>query len=134
MITLAAFDKCPICSRAGQANEWKKINHNVIWWERMCSNFHDLCGFTQHYWKSFEDTELRYLQFKIKDFYAYTYTTAYAEEAHYMGIISGTRFYHNEFPRGEIVQGPFQDWKDYVPDWDNLDKLNQKLNLLKTFA
>lgn len=134
MIVIPAFDKCPICSRAGKDNDWKKINHNSIWWERTCSNyFSNDCGFSQYYWKSYDDPELRYIRWHLKDFAAYTYTTAYAKEAKNIGVINGTRFYHKVFPRGESVQGPFQDWIDFMPDWDHLDKLNKKLNLLATF-
>lgn len=134
MIELLPFDKCPICSRAGRDNRWYKTNHNSIWWEKTCSNYDNRdCGFHQFYWKSYSDPTLRYIRWHLSDFTAYTYTTAYAEESKNVGIFSGTRFYHKKFPRGENVQGPFQDWYDFVPDWDNLDKLNTRLRLLRNF-
>lgn len=126
---LNSFDKCPICSRAGHDNPWKEINHNTMWWERMCGNYNYRCRFAQFYWQSFQDKTLRYIRFGLKDFYCYTYSEATTN----FSIIAGTYFYHNDFPRGQGVQGPFQIWPNFIPDWDNLEKLNDKLNLYKTF-
>jgi hypothetical protein len=124
---LNAFEKCPICSRAGYDNSWKEINYNSGWWEKMCDNYHHRCKFTQHYWQSFNDPTLRYIHFGLHNFYCYTYSESTAH------IIAGTYFYHNKFPRREVSQGPFQIWPDFIPDWDNLDKLNDKLKLYKIF-
>jgi hypothetical protein len=127
MITIPAYSKCPICSRANWDNTWREINHNEIWWERMCSNFNGNCGFAQFYWKSFEDQTLRYIRWNLKNFFCYTYADSS------LLLVPGTYFYHKVFPRGESVQNPFQKWQDFMPDWDNLEKLNDKLNVLRNF-
>jgi len=134
---LGAFEKCPICSRAGGSNNWRKINYNGNWWERKCSGYHTHCRFSQRYRKSFDDSTLIYFRFGLKDFDCYTYSEAYAKSIVFRfpnkSIVAGTYFYHKEYSRNSLVQELFQIWPDYYPDWDNLGKLNNKLNLLKTF-
>jgi len=134
---LIPYTECPICSRAGRTTKWTEINHNAMWWEKMCQYFHKGCGFTQHYFDSFDSLELKYIQFRLQDFRAYTYSDKYPEiqPVRLGDIIPGaTYFYPNVFPRGRSVQSPFQIWHNFVPDWDNLDKLNKKLKLLSTFS
>jgi len=127
MIEMPAYQNCPVCESAGKLSSWRRINLNRGWWEEDCSNYSHYCRFAQFRRNSFEDEKLYYIRWALKDFFCYTY----AESAG--TIVAGTYFYHNEFPRGESVQGPFQIWPDFMPDWDKLEQLNKKLKFYRTF-
>ena|SRR5271165_4382310 len=137
---LPRFDKCPICSRRGIDNGWKHINHNSIWWEYKCGTYftqeETVCEFSQYFFKSYEDPELKYYQFYTKDYHVYVYSDDFGIKKQTIGLTNPngqTYFYHRKFPRGENTRGPFQVWDQFPIDWDNLDKLNDKLNLYKKF-
>lgn len=124
---IPAYKECPVCVRNSRVNSWVQINHNQGWWEEMCSNYHGYCYFAQFRETSFEDENLEYIRWALKDFFCYTYAIPKGT------LIAGTYFYHTKFPRVDSVQSPYQVWPDFMPDWDNLDKINQKLKKFRVF-
>lgn len=134
------FEVCPICVRKELNPGWKKTNHNTGWWEYACmTHFTEnttTCDFSQYFFNSYEDLECKYIRFNIKDYTVYLYSDNYGSQDQTISLTNPngqTYFYHIVFPRGENVQGPFQIWDKFIIDWDNLDNLNNKLNLYKTF-
>ena len=132
------FNVCPICAHQGHDYGWKHINHNSSWWEFKCLGYYEPkdsgCCFSQYFFKSHDDPECKYLNFNIKDYNVYLYSDQYDPECNSLNPNGKTYFFHKIFPRGESVQNPFQIWDQFVIDWNNLDKLNNKLNLLKKFV
>jgi len=127
---LKPYQECPICLCVQKPSSWTDINYNTIWWEKMCTNhYSNDCGFSQFFFSSYQDQELSYLTFSTKDFSVYVYGQNHPTEV----LRNKTYFYHKIFPKDSNVQIPFQIWDNYLPDWNNLDKLNDKLKILRTF-
>lgn len=119
---LLRYENCPIC----HAHDWHEYRYGTYWFEQSCG----CLKFNQFFQNSFQDPELKYLVFAIPDYHIYVYS----ETCPSVTVSNKMFVYHAEFPRGINIQGPFQVWEDYMPDFQQLDKLNARLNLLRTFA
>jgi hypothetical protein len=121
---LYKYNKCPICEAANRSTSFKQVQYNIGWLEEECIE----CKFRQYYFTSFKDLELSYLQFTITDFSIYIYSDKH------QSLMSGkTVIYHKLFPKGQVTMGPFQVWNNFMPDFNDLDKLNNKLKILRCF-
>jgi len=122
------FKECPAC-----AAHFTQDNKNAIWWEEFCSNMFNGVNpcpikFRQYYKSSFQDDQLRYLQFYTKNFHIYVY---FEPDTLWPGK---TYIYDKVFNRGEHVQGPAFIVNNFPIDFNDLEKIDfkfRKLNLFK---
>jgi len=122
------FLTCPVCHVQNRYSTWEQINQHPGWWQEMCSNV-AICRFYQCFSKSFDDTEITYYHFRTQDFFFYVYDDNVGNP--FAGL---THIYHNVFPKGTNVQSPFLTWKNFTPNFQELDKLNNKLKILSVFS
>ncbi len=97
--------------------------------EEWCSNQSNCpIEYRQYHLHSFEDPTLKYITFKTKNFYYYSYFHDT------LSIKAGTtHVYFNQFPRDSVKQDPFLSIMDMKIDWNNLDKLDEKYRLYSKF-
>jgi hypothetical protein len=119
---IKAFKHCPICR---SLKPFKKHNPNHILWQASCVNPN--CGFFQYFVNSFEEDIITYFQFFTDDFNIYVYGERMSS------IKNITHIYHRVFSKGVFTQMPLISWENWYPDFDNLDKLNNKLKTLALF-
>lgn len=123
---IQTFQFCPICKTQD------KLTHNLpsnYFYQISCKNQHDICGFNQYPANSFKDQEIKYFHFYTQDFCCYVY----GEDKDNGSIINKTHIYYRLFSKNNPVQRPIITWENWYPDFDNLEKLNQKLKVLATF-
>jgi hypothetical protein len=134
---IPTFPSCPVCSAQDISHHWRKYKYTDLWREKACSNrsfgdggFGDEgCGFSQNFLKSYEEETTTYYQFSTKDFSFYVYSGNPT-----FGSAAGrTHIYHRRFPREEVVMNYIFNWENFQPNFQELDKLNQKLKVLVTF-
>lgn len=117
--------QCPVCQ-----SKLKRRNYNKAWWEESCED--SSSHYHQYYNLSFEDEELKYINFYTKTFFVYTYFSGvYPTVENYIGL---SMVYYRIFPRGQSTQQPCLKIRDLEIDLNNLDKLEQKLKTLLTFS
>lgn len=103
--------KCPGCQ-----GKFKRIKQNERWHQELCENRCPL-DYSQYHKIDFDDNDIGYFTFQIKDFHVYVYIDHYSLK----DIIY---IYNKIFPRGESSQLPIFRIPIIEIDWNKLDHYN----------
>ena len=110
------LDKCPGCQ-----GPFRRIKQNEGWHQELCNNRCAL-DYSQYHQTSFEDNSIGYFTFDTPDFYVYSYID-------HFGYKDLMYIYHQEFPRGESVQGPAFVIKRFEIDFSKIEEYNSRWKL-----
>lgn len=113
--------KCPGCQ-----GPFKRINPNSGWYQELCENRCPL-DYSQFHKTDFDDNDIGYITFYIKDFSVYVYVD-------HFGLKDTIHIYNRVFPRGESMQRYIFCIPRFEIDWAKLDHYNERWKLWKTFS